>query len=222
MPESLETLAQSYQSGTLNSPTGSLNYRLLHPADSATPAALVIFLHGAGERGSDNLQHLTHGAPAFLNPAIRTKHPAYVVAPQCPYGQWWSGRNLELVMELIDTLCAEHPIDQNRVLITGISMGGYGTWDLITQHPQRFAAAVPICGGGNPDLAGRIQHLPVHVVHGTKDDVVFVDRSRLMVEALQKLNAPVQYTEYPDALHDSWTDTYNNESVLNWLFNQSR
>ena len=111
MAESLETLAQHYQPGTFTSSTGSLNYRLLHPADSDTPAALVVFLHGAGERGSDNRQHLAHGAPGFLAPAIRDHHPTFVVAPQCPSGQWWAERNLDLVMELIENLCSTHAID---------------------------------------------------------------------------------------------------------------
>lgn len=120
-----------------------------YSADGQQSYPLVIFLHGAGERGTDNVRQLVHGAKEFAKDANREKHPCFVIAPQCPSGQWW-GESRSLIVELIRELQKEYRIDATRLYITGLSMGGFGTWDLIGQHPDMFAAAAPICGGGDP------------------------------------------------------------------------
>ena len=188
----------------------------------------MVFLHGAGERGDDNKAQLKHGVAEF---ARRTKEfPCFLVAPQCPNGASWAaigkgfedGKPGKLVLDLIDKTCKELPIDTKRIYLTGLSMGGYGTWTLLAQKPDLFAAAIPICGGGDPKSAAKIAKVPVWVFHGDKDAAVKVERSRDMVAALEKAGGKPKYTEYPGVGHDSWTRTYANEKVLAWLFAQKK
>jgi predicted peptidase len=216
-----------------------LKYRLIKPVDYkfGKKYSLILFLHGAGERGDDNAATLRHGAKDLANPQTRAKYPAYVVIPQCPTGKkWsevdWSKESSELpqdpsdpmqsIKELIDDMVENAGVDRNRIYITGLSMGGYGTWDAIARYPGFFAAAAPICGGGDPKTVGKFKSLPIWCFHGAKDPVVKVVRSREMIEALQKVGSNVKYTEYPDAQHDSWTQTYSNPELLDWMFAQRR
>jgi predicted peptidase len=220
-----------------------LLYRLLKPQgyDQASTNAypLVVFLHGAGERGNDNEAQLVHGAPEFATPEIRKKHPCFVIAPQCPEKQSWAkvGRqngNLaaefpnepteptRLVLELIEAMGKEYHIDSKRIYLTGLSMGGFGTWDILARHPERFAAAIPVCGGGVEENAARFAKVPIWVFHGGADPVVKPELSRHMVEALRKAGGHPGYTEYPDVPHDSWTMTYRDPDVLDWLFAKSK
>jgi predicted peptidase len=218
---------------------GSLPYRLLksdHPEEGKT-YPLVVFLHGAGERGSDNEKQLTHGVAEFARADNRKKYPCFLVAPQCPAGQGWvnvnwgaashrisakPARNGALVLELIDALRKEYPIDPNRIYLTGLSMGGYGTWDLLMRRPELFAAAVPICGGGDDSEAAKIAKIPVWVFHGARDQAVKVERSRTMVAALKKAGGQPRYTEYPDVAHDSWVPAYRTPELMEWLFAQKK
>jgi predicted peptidase len=217
----------------------TLPYRLLTPEnyDAKKPYPLVVFLHGAGERGNDNQAQLVHGVPEFVKPENRQKYPCFLIAPQCPAGKkWadvdWSGDSHrlskepsepgQLVLELIAALRKEFPIDAKRIYITGLSMGGYGTWDLISRHPDLFAAAVPVCGGGDEAQAARIAKLPIWVFHGAKDRAVKVERSRNMVSALKKAGGGPRYTEYPDVGHDSWVPAYRDAEMFAWLFAQKK
>jgi predicted peptidase len=160
-----------------------------------------------------------------------------VVAPQCPKEQKWVDVNwsatghamparaadpLRLTMEAIAALEKQFSIDPARIYVTGLSMGGYGSWDAIARYPDRFAAAAPICGGGDPAQAGRFAQLPVWAFHGGKDGVVKPQRSREMVEAIKAAGGTPKYTEYPDAGHDSWTATYKDPEFFAWLFAQRR
>ena len=207
-----------------------LPYRVLAPAkvDSAAKYPLVIFLHGAGERGSDNKKQLIHGMKDFASDEIMAKYPAFVIAPQCPEGQkWvdidWSAESHQMparpsdsmasVFDLIDSYIKTKPVDPKRIYITGLSMGGYGTWDAIQRRPELFAAAVPICGGGDPILAKQIQVVPIWAFHGEKDEAVKVERSRQMIDALKGVGAEPKYTEYKGVGHDSWTQTYKDPAV---------
>lgn len=212
-----------------------LPYRLLkpEPIDPAAKYPLVLFLHGAGERGADNEKQLKHGAREFAKAENRKKYPCFVIAPQCPENdRWadWSAKSLppeplppmRLVIELLKQAQAEHPIEPRRVYVTGLSMGGFGTFDLIERHPDWFAAAAPICGGGDVSAAERIAKIPMWVFHGAKDKVVPVKLSQTMVEALKKAGGNPKYTEYPDAGHDSWTATYKDRELFAWLFAQKR
>jgi predicted peptidase len=216
-----------------------LKYRLIKPVDYkfGKKYPLVLFLHGAGERGDDNAATLRHAAKDFSKPQTRSKYPAYVVIPQCPTGKKWSEVDwskdsselpeepsdaMQSIKELIDDMVENAGVDPNRIYITGLSMGGYGTWDAIARYPGFFAAAAPICGGGDPKTVDKFKSLPIWCFHGAKDPVVKVIRSREMIEALQKVGSNAKYTEYPEAQHDSWTQTYSNPELFDWMFAQRR
>lgn len=217
----------------------TLLYRLMKPATVAekTSYPLVIFLHGAGERGNDNTAQIKHGVGDFASAANREKYPCFLIAPQCPRDRWWvdgtrpsrkpvaSDRASEpgaLVLALIDELVKEFPIDRERIYLTGLSMGGYGTWELLCRKPELFAAGMPICGGGDVKRADKLAKIPIWVFHGDKDTAVPVARSREMVEEIKKAGGEPKYTEYPGVGHDSWTQSYRNPDVLAWLFAQRR
>jgi predicted peptidase len=197
-----------------------LNYLLYLPdgygaGDKAWP--LVLFLHGAGESGNDLAKVKKHGPPKLIEQG--KSFPCLVVSPQSP-GRGWEPQTLNA---LIDDLLVTYKVDRDRVYLTGLSMGGYGTWALAAAHSERFAAIVPICGGGNPADAKKLKDLPTWVFHGAKDPAVPLKRSEEMVRALKDAGAEqVQFTVYPDAAHDSWTQTYNNPEVWEWLLKQKR
>ena len=177
----------------------------------------ILFLHGAGERG-DNLELVKkHGPPKIVEQ--KPDFPFIVISPQCPSEQWWP---TDWLIPLLDDLTARYRIDPDRVYLTGLSMGGFGTWDLAIQNPNRFAAIAPICGGGNAYRASRIKGVPVWVFHGGKDPVVPLKASEDMVNALKKAGADVKLTVYPDAGHDSWTETYNNQELYDWFLSHKR
>jgi predicted peptidase len=212
-----------------------LKYRLFKPDAIEGKIPLVLFLHGAGERGDDNLAQTRHGVKAFT--ARRAKHPHVLVAPQCPKDKKWSDVNwqamshttpekpsepMALVMELLDVLPKELPIDPKRIYVTGLSMGGYGTWDLLARRPELFAAAVPVCGGGDETSAASFAKVPQWIFHGDKDGVVKPERSRNMVEALKKAGGDPKYTEYPGVGHNAWDKAYADPALFEWLFARSK
>ncbi|QEG38680.1 carboxylesterase family protein [Roseimaritima ulvae] len=217
----------------------SLSYRILKPKqyDPAKKYPLVMFWHGAGERGDDNQRQLVHGMADFASAEVMEKYPAFVVAPQCPKNQKWANNDwsadqhtmseqpstpMRLSLELIDSLQKEFSIDADRIYVTGLSMGGFGTWDALQRRPKQFAAAIPICGGGDTALAEKIASVPVWVFHGGNDTVVKTSRSRDMVQALKEAGGKPKYTEYPGVGHNSWSATYANPEVYKWLFSQRR
>jgi len=221
-------LSKTLEARTFKKGEASLNYRLLRPASLAEGKTypLVIFLHGAGERGDDNKAQLRHGVRNFASKDFQAKHPCFLIAPQCPRNQFWGFRKggdpSELVLSLIEELCRELPIDRSRIYLTGLSMGGFGTWDLLTRKPELFAAGLPICGGGDPKKADRLANVPIWAFHGADDKVVPPARSREMIEAIKKAGGKPRYEEYKGVGHDSWTQTYANPAVLDWLFAQKR
>ena len=178
---------------------------------------LLLFLHGAGERG-DNLDAVKVHGPLKLIAQGR-KFPFIVVAPQCPANDWWRPDGLAA---LLDDIERRYRVDKQRVYVTGLSMGGFGTWSLALEFPDRFAGIAPICGGGHWWVAPRIKHLPVWVFHGKKDSVVEYARSVEMVAALKKCGGNVKFTTYPNANHDSWTATYQNPELYRWLLSHKR
>lgn len=202
-----------------------LKYRLLLPKgyaeDGKTSYPLVLFLHGAGERGDDNAAQLKHGAREFATDASLAKYPAIVVAPQCPKGSFWTKQS-SLTRGLLEEIQKTYRVDNSRLYVTGLSMGGFGTWDLITGTPDLFAAAAPVCGGGDEKLAGKIVNLPLWVFHGESDNVVKPEQSRKMIAAIEKAGGKPKYTEYPGVGHDSWTQTYANPEFMEWLFKQKK
>lgn len=180
---------------------------------------LMLFLHGAGERGNDLNKVKVHG-PAKLVEQGR-EFPFIVVSPQCPADSWWTDQ-LDALMALLDEVQSKYAVDPNRVYLTGLSMGGFGSWALGCRYPNRFAAIVPICGGGEWFLAERMKNVPVWAFHGAKDGVVPLRESQEMVDALKRAGGNVQLTVYPEANHDSWTETYNNPKLYEWLLSQRK
>lgn len=178
---------------------------------------LIVFLHGAGERG-DNLDLVkVHGPPKRVEAG--EKFPFIIASPQCPNGDWWSDQP---VLELIDHLEKSYRVDKSRIYLTGLSMGGYGTWHFATKAPHRFAAVAPVCGGGIPFRMRNIPHLPVWAFHGAKDSVVPLDESNRLIEILKKKpNSLAKLTVYPEANHDSWTETYDNPKLYEWFLSYS-
>jgi len=177
---------------------------------------LMLFLHGAGESGTDLAKVKTHGPPKIVE--TKPDFPFILVSPQSA-GRGW---NSETLNALLDDVIRNYKVDKSRVYLTGLSMGGYGTWSLAAAHPERFAAIVPICGGGNTADAKKLATLPIWVFHGAKDPTVPVQRSREMVEAIKAAGGNIKFTEYPEAKHDSWTETYDNPGLYKWLLEQKR
>jgi predicted peptidase len=215
-------------------------YQVHEPARAAEPLPVILFLHGAGESGSDGVAQTTVG----IGPAIRrdpARFPALVVFPQASRGYGWSGFNLAAAVAALEDVESSYTTDRDRVYVTGISMGGYGTWLLALQQPQRFAAAVPVCGGldrgsamriaalaaGSIEslharAARRIAHVPQWVFHGDADNIIPVEESQVMVAALREAGAKVRYTEYPRVRHNSWDPAYAEPELLPWLLAQKR
>jgi predicted peptidase len=184
--------------------------------DAARRWPLVLFLHGAGERGTNLDDVKRHGLARVLEEGLDL--PAIAVSPQCLPDARWSSRTLSA---LLDEIERTHAVDLDRVYLTGLSMGGFGVWALAIAEPHRFAALVPVCGGGDPAAVCRIQHLPVWTFHGEQDEVVPVARTREMVDALAACGGNVRLTIYPDLAHDSWTDTYANPKLYTWLLSHT-
>jgi predicted peptidase len=195
---------------------------------------LVLFLHGSGERGEDNTAQLKHGVRPLIHHAEKIGNPVFLIAPQCPKDRWWSPPTgdrtalgsagqpnalLDHLLTLITEIQQSHPVDKRRFHVTGISMGGFGTWDLLGRAPERIASAVPICGGGDPSLAATFKAVPVWAFHGDADAVVPVAATRQMIEAMEKSGGKPKVTYYPGVGHDSWTQTYEDPEVVRWLLN---
>jgi predicted peptidase len=193
------------------------DYLLYLPADygkEGKRSPLVLFLHGLG----DKLARMKRfGLPKQIE---RKKGVTFIlVAPENPQ-RGWNAKNLTA---LLDDVVAKYKVDKDRIYVTGLSMGGFGTFSLIAASPDRFAAAIPICGGGNPATAKKLKDIPIWVFHGTKDETVPAKRSEAMVKALKDAGSKnVKFTLYPEAKHDSWTKTYRNEEVWKWLLEQKR
>jgi dienelactone hydrolase len=221
-------LTLPYRLYKVKSPTAGMKY------------PLILFLHGAGERGNNNTSQLmaNAGATVWATDAHQTKNPAYVIAPQCPADKQWVDTNwglgsystttvpvsdqLTTALEIADAVAKEFTTDPARQYITGLSMGGYGTWDAIIRNPTRFAAAIPICGAGDPSKADLIKLLPIWTANGSADTTVPPKGTHDMVDALKAAGSTVKYDEYPGVGHDSWTMTYANEAVIDWLFTNKK
>jgi len=196
-----------------------MGYLLYLPKDYEKEKSwpLMLFLHGAGERG-ENLELVKkHGPPKLITAG--KEFPFIVVSPQCPKNKWWEP--IELVA-LLDEISGKYNVDPDRIYVTGLSMGGFGSWRLAAFAPERLAAIAPICGGGETYWAKEFAHLPVWAFHGAKDTGVPLERSQAMVDALKKIGGDPKLTIYPEAGHDSWTATYGNPDFYEWLLAQKR
>jgi predicted peptidase len=195
-----------------------LDYLLYQPEETpADPPPLMLFLHGAGERGND-LALLKKNGPTRLMES-GTDLPFIVLAPQCPAGVWWQ---IDSLVALLEEFVDQNEVDRARIYLTGLSMGGYGTWALADACPGRFAAVAPVCGPFvyvNPES---FSDTPVWCFHGAMDEVVPVDNSIRMVRWLRQSGADVRFTIYPDAGHDSWTQAYAGTELYDWLLEHDR
>lgn len=218
----------------------SMPYRMLSPMtiEPNKSYPLVLFLHGSGERGTDNEKQLTYGASIFSNPVNADKYPAFVVFPQCKERAWTDkiderafmpgapippeSKSEELVMELIDNLIESYPIDKSRIYIVGISMGGIAAYDLVCRYPQLFTAAVPICGAVNPERLHTAKDVKFMIFHGEEDDEIPSICSREAYKALNSVGADVDYVEFAGIGHDCWSSAFNYPSLLPWLFSQKK
>ena len=245
-----ETFAQSeaYLKKEFKTSSGSiLPYRILYPEnmDQSKTYPLVLFLHGAGERGNDNEKQLVHGSAMFIRDDVRSDYPAIVVFPQCPEEEWWApgellmgvrSKNFEFpdksyppsapmqwVMELLEDLVSRHYTNTQQLYVMGLSMGGFGTFDLLHRRPEWFAAAVPICGGGDHNKAPiYAQNTNFWIFHGDDDMVVPVEGSIMMKSAIKEAGGKVKYTEYKEVGHNSWDPAFAEENLLPWLFGNRR
>lgn len=223
-----------------------LPYRILYPEnyDAAKKYPLIIFLHGSGERGKDNEKQLMHGAALFLKEENRKSFPAIVIFPQCPEESYWANANVDrskqpfkigfnyksvptwplaAANQLVKKIAGEEGVDQTRIYIGGLSMGGMGTFESVFRNPGLYAAALPICGGGDvKSYDKRIKQTVFWVFHGAADAVVDVNLSREMVAKLKKLKANVTYSEYPEVNHSSWDNAFAEPNFLAWIFKQKR
>ena len=233
---------EKYEYQTFTAEDGTaLNYRMLRPLETAKGKKfpLVIFLHGLGERGTDNEAHLFHGSQMFLNPVTREKHPAYVLFPQCPKTAFWALDKVpasyedikaeevmpapfKAVKELIDEYLTHPDIDRSRVYILGLSMGGVATYDRVARFPEIFAAAIPICGAVDPSRLEGVEGVSFRIFHGDADTTVPVECSRRAYRALKKSGCKVEYFEFPGCGHGSWNPAFTREDFIDWLFKQKK
>lgn len=226
----------------------SMLYRIRHQriSDSKEPLPLLIFLHGAGERGSDNYRQLIHLDSLFLKDGPLHDKEAIILAPQSPVERYWvdiglrdtlhakeiekvykmldqpATTEMKLVMAIQDSLLATGKVDPSRIYVMGLSMGGFGTFDLLSRRPGEFAAAIPICGGGHPEhaeLQGR--KTAIWITHGADDHIVLPEFSRRSYKELKKTGADVRYTEFPDTKHNAWSPTFAIPGIFDWLFEQT-
>ena len=221
----------------------TIPYRILLPKnfDSGKQYPMVLFLHGAGERGNDNEKQLIHGAGMFLEDSIRNKYPAIVVFPQCPQNSFWANidsridsttnkrilvyredgkptKAMELLMGMYQDLKDTYKPDNSRLYVGGLSMGGMGTFELVRRLPGNFAAAFAICGGANTATAPQLKNTAWWIFHGLKDNVVNPQNSIDMAKALKDAGAEVKLTLYPEANHNSWDDAFKEPEFFSWLF----
>lgn len=232
-----------YAKNTFVSSLGdTLLYRSLAPLNQKTGKKypLVLFMHGAGERGNDNEKQLTHGAQLFLNPYNRDRYPAFVIFPQCPENAFWSYSQtpryqdgvmpsqlretpeITAVMELLRKYVASGQVDTKRIYVMGLSMGGMATFDLAVRYPDFFAAAVPICGAVDVSRFTQKPSIKFRIFHGDSDPTVPVACSRAAYRRLTELGAKAAYTEFPGVGHNSWNPAFSTPYFLSWLFRQHR
>ena len=215
--------AKDYESRAFVKGKGdTLRYQFMKPLDydPQKKYPLILCLHHGGTHGTDNFSQLGADPAPFLT-SNRNKYPAFFLMPQCPKGFGWQSIDAS-IYEIIKSLESEFQIDDKRRYVLGVSGGGYGSWHFITDRPEMFAAAIPICGGGDPDLAAKIVDVPVWAFHGEEDDLVPVRFSREMIEAIKNAGGNPKYTEFPGAGHNIWGQVAGTPGLLDWLFEQKR
>lgn len=242
-----EAQNELYQARLFMHEADTMPYRMLLPAgfDRQKKYPLIVFLHGSGERGNDNQAQLVHGASLFTRPDIKAQYPALVIFPQCALDDYWAnmvdsvdsdssrqftfypereaGKGLQMVMQLITQLASEKWVDQSRIYIGGLSMGGMGTFELLYRMPDTFAAAFPMCGGGDPEATQNYANkVPLWIFHGQDDPVVNPEYSIAMAKAIKAHGGTVKLSLYPGVGHDVWTPAFQEAELLPWLFSHHK
>lgn len=234
------TAPTELEAKTFQSATGgkTLSYRFLTPLkiEESKKYPLLLCLHGAGERGNNNTAQVGHFSPLFSATA-RAAHPCYVVIPQVPSGQIWAtygwstktnamaekpSETMSLAKELVDETIKKHAVDPKRIYVTGLSMGGYGTWEFTQRWPEIVAAAAPVCGGGDLTQAARLKDVPIWAFHGDKDTVIKPEASSAMIDALKSAGGKPKFTLYPGVGHNSWAPAFRDAELLKWMFAQKK
>ena len=235
-----------YEKRSLVQNSDTMYYRIMFPKnyDSMKTYPVVFFLHGAGERGNDNLKQLVHGGKLFTSDSARNFYQSIVIFPQCSNKDYWSNvlrlqgdiqnrsfyfledgepsRSMELLQELVKYVLNEYPVKKDQVYVGGLSMGGMGTFELVRRMPNTFAAAISICGGANPSTAKQLRKTNWWIFHGANDNVVNPVFSEEMFKALKAKNAKVKFTLYPTVNHNSWDSAFAEPGLLTWLFSQRK
>lgn len=219
--------ADDFQYGNTGSQHGDLPYRYFEPTgyNASQSYPLILFLHGAGERGNDNekqLRNNANGAIYLLDDTNLAEQKVFMLAPQCPSGGDWSGNTLRAALSAVDQIAAQYNIDPNRIYVTGLSMGGFGTWRAVKERPGFFAAAVPMSGGGGSSGVSSVAHVPFWYFHAKNDGTVGVGGSDNQVAALRNAGARVIYTRYDSGGHGIWSHAYRTPMLFHWLLSQRR
>ena len=232
---------RNYVYKTDDGATHTFKYRLLTPEkiEPGKKYPVVLFLHGAGERGNDDTAQLKYLPTWMAAPKMRAAYPCFLIAPQCPSGEKWvdspwnkrtsqplpdkMSQPMKIAVGILDDVIKTEPVDKHRIYLTGLSMGGYGTWDLAERMPDRFAAVAPICGGGDDSKADRLVKIPLWCWHGDADPAVPIERSRQMIAAIEKAGGHPKFTVLPGVGHNSWTKAYTDpHGVIPWMFEQRK
>ena len=234
-------IARAFSAEMLESADGySMPYRLYIPKnyDCGEMYPVLIFLHGAGERGNDNKKNVAVAIPHVFDDPESPARRSIIIVPQCPEDRQWvytpwehgcysvagvvESRECEAVLEILDNVKAAYNVDTSRIYITGISMGGFGTWDLMARHSKLFAAGMPVCGGGDPAMAKALATIPIRTFHGDLDTAVPTEGTREMYAAVKAAGGKIKYTEFEDMGHGIWDTVYSDADNIRWLFSQTR
>ena len=216
----------------------TLSYRILKPLNynSNKQYPVHLFLHGAGERGNDNVSQLVHGGKLFLKKENREQYNSWVIFPQAPKNDWWGykepykfdynvkeSKAMSLVVKLMDDFIERKDVDTNRVYVSGLSMGGMGTFVILNLRPEMFAAATPICGDGDPSLVSNYsKKVPIWIFHGSDDTVVSPKKSLKMAKAIIENGGSPKMTFYENVGHDSWNNAFAEKEFINWIHSKSK
>ena len=227
-----------YEKETFVYETDTLYYRILKPAnfDPNKTYPVHLFLHGAGERGKDNVSQLTHGGKLFLKKENREQFNSWVIFPQAPKNDWWGYKDpykfaynvkeskaMSLVVKFMDEFVKREDVNQNKVYVSGLSMGGMGTFVILNLRPEMFAAATPICGDGDPNSVNNYaKKIPIWIFHGSDDTVVSPKKSLKMANAIIDAGGSPKITFYENVGHDSWNNAFSEEDFLKWIYSKSK
>jgi predicted peptidase len=227
-----DPISEQFAEGVIQHDGRGYPYRLLVPEDPETAQPLVVFLHGAGERGSNNTSQLGHFPKRVVTEPQFKGKPCYVLAMQCPKDDQWASYKtrrpvpgppraaMVALIKAIAKTVSDHNVDANRIYLVGLSMGGYGSWDLAARHPDWFAAVVPVCGGGHTATAQSLVDVPIWAFHGTADRVVPERESARMVDAIRNAGGRPAYTPLKGVGHNSWNFAYGPHGAMEWMFAQ--